>query len=415
MSWDILPKAKLQYLLTRLKEIFDTKVDKETGKGLFSGSYNDLTNKPSLATVATSGSYNDLSNKPSLATVATSGSYNDLSNKPTIPAAQVNSNWNATSGVSQILNKPSLSTVATSGSYNDLSNKPTIPSVGNGTITIQSNGTTKGSFTTNQSGNTTINLPDTNTNDAVTQTGTLAITSNNKWFRMLYSATADDTTRTEGARKGIISFNPVARAIAFANTNSYLLSCQTNKSLIMYNDGDGDHGLCHRAVNGDGNQWGLMPYRDGWLSLGHGSYRWGQIYSTSGSISTSDRNEKKDISPLDDKARDFIMALNPVSYKFIDGKTGRTHYGMISQDVEEEMLSLGMTDMDFAGFCKDQKMEEHYIENEDGTKTPDFKYLDDYRYGLRYEEFIAPLIKTVQLQQQEIEELKHRIDILEGK
>ena len=41
-----------------------------------------------------------------LAPVATSGSYNDLSNKPTIFAPQINSNWNATSGVAQILNKP---------------------------------------------------------------------------------------------------------------------------------------------------------------------------------------------------------------------------------------------------------------------------------------------------------------------
>ena len=63
----------------------------------------------------------------SLATVATSGSYNDLSDKPTIPAAQVNSDWDAASGVAQILNKPSLATVATSGDYDDLSNKPTIP------------------------------------------------------------------------------------------------------------------------------------------------------------------------------------------------------------------------------------------------------------------------------------------------
>ena len=66
-------------------------------------------------------------NSSSLATVATSGSYNDLTNKPTIPAAQVNSDWNASSGVAQILNKPTLATVATSGSYNDLSDKPVIP------------------------------------------------------------------------------------------------------------------------------------------------------------------------------------------------------------------------------------------------------------------------------------------------
>ena len=39
-----------------------------------------------LANVAMSGSYNDLSNKPSLHKVATSGSYTDLSNKPSIPS-----------------------------------------------------------------------------------------------------------------------------------------------------------------------------------------------------------------------------------------------------------------------------------------------------------------------------------------
>ena len=99
-----------------------------------------------------------IKNKPTLATVATSGSYNDLSNKPTIPAAQVNSDWNATSGVAQILNKPTLATVATSGSYNDLSNKPTIPTVNNATLTIQKNGTTVKTFTANASTNVTANI-----------------------------------------------------------------------------------------------------------------------------------------------------------------------------------------------------------------------------------------------------------------
>lgn len=70
-----------------------------------------------------------IKNKPNLATVATSGSYNDLSNKPSIPAAQVQSDWSQSNSeaVDYIKNKPSLATVATSGSYNDLSNKPTIP------------------------------------------------------------------------------------------------------------------------------------------------------------------------------------------------------------------------------------------------------------------------------------------------
>lgn len=112
-----------------------------------------IKNKPSLAAVATSGNYNDLNNKPSipapqvnsdwnassgiarilnkpnLAPVATSGSYNDLTDKPSAPEIpdQVNADWNATSGVAQILNKPNLATVATSGQYNDLEGKPAIP------------------------------------------------------------------------------------------------------------------------------------------------------------------------------------------------------------------------------------------------------------------------------------------------
>lgn len=80
-----------------------------------------------LATIRSGAAAGATAVQPSdLATVATTGSYTDLLNKPTIPAAQVNSDWNANSGVEQILNKPTLATVATSGSYTDLSNKPTV-------------------------------------------------------------------------------------------------------------------------------------------------------------------------------------------------------------------------------------------------------------------------------------------------
>ena len=41
------------------------------------------------------------------------GSSIEWSTFPSIPAAQVNVDWNSTSGVTQILNKPNLSTVAT--------------------------------------------------------------------------------------------------------------------------------------------------------------------------------------------------------------------------------------------------------------------------------------------------------------
>ena len=57
--------------------------------------------------------------------------------------------------------KTKLAAVATSGSYTDLSNKPTI---GNGKVTVNQNGTTKGTFTMNQTGDTIINLADSDTN-----------------------------------------------------------------------------------------------------------------------------------------------------------------------------------------------------------------------------------------------------------
>lgn len=52
----------------------------------------------------------------------------------------------------------SLASVATSGLYSDLTGAPTIPTVYNGTLTIQQNGATLGTFSANQSTDTTINL-----------------------------------------------------------------------------------------------------------------------------------------------------------------------------------------------------------------------------------------------------------------
>ena len=68
------------------------------------------TNPTTLAgygiTDAFNGTWASLTGKPTFATVATSGSYTDLLNQPSIPVAQVSSDWNSSSGVSQILNKP---------------------------------------------------------------------------------------------------------------------------------------------------------------------------------------------------------------------------------------------------------------------------------------------------------------------
>lgn len=135
-------------------------------------------------------------------------------------------------------------------------------------------------------------------------------------------------------------------------------------------------------------------------TLGHSTSRWKEIWCSTSLNTTSDRNLKKNINNLsaDDRYCKFFMLLQPKSYLFKDGESGRTHVGFISQDVEEAMNICGLSSLEFAGFCKDQKTEK--TESEEGTieENPVF---DDkgnpvYVYSLRYEEFIA--LNTMMIQ-----------------
>ena len=71
-----------------------------------------------------------------------------------------------------VQNKPTFATVATTGDYDDLINKPTIPTVNNATLTIQKNGTTVQTFTANQSTAATANITvPTKTSDIANDSG----------------------------------------------------------------------------------------------------------------------------------------------------------------------------------------------------------------------------------------------------
>ena len=99
--------------------------------------------------------------------------------------------------------KSKLATVAISGSYNDLTNKPSIPSVGNGTVTIKQNGASKGSFTMNQSGSTTIELTDNNTNT---------------WRDVVDNLTSTDTDKSLSAYQGKLLNEKITNRILFQSS-----------------------------------------------------------------------------------------------------------------------------------------------------------------------------------------------------
>ena len=77
---------------------------------------------------------------------------------------------------------------------------------------------------------------------------------------------------------------------------------------------------------------------------------------------------------------DFVNKLSPVSFKR-KGKT-RTHYGFIAQDIEQIITDLGKTTTQFAPLIKSD-----ISEAKDGS---------EYRYGLRYEQLLAPVVKAIQ-------------------
>ena len=122
----------------------------------------------------------------------------------------------------------------------------------------------------------------------------------------------------------------------------------------------------------------------------------------------SDRNVKNDITPLTDIHEQLFMKLLPVSFTFKDGTSGRTHVGFISQDVESAMSEIGMTSLDFAGFCKDVKTKPSNTDN--GVELDlDENGNEQYIYSLRYGEFVALNTYMIQKLSQRISDLENKL------
>ena len=131
------------------------------------------------------------------------------------------------------------------------------------------------------------------------------------------------------------------------------------------------------------------------INLGTTNYRWATAWVATGVWGSSDLREKTDIENSN-LGLEFILKLRPVSYKWIKNKqnisagiTEATNYGFIAQEIGEIF-----GDQSFGGYAYDK---------------------DSDSYGLKYDQFIAPLVKAIQEQQQIINELKNDIEILKNK
>lgn len=176
---------------------------------------------------------------------------------------------------------------------------------------------------------------------------------------------------------------------------------------------DPDTGVCFYSANvvgfttagsarcGVGSSGNFVPITDNSYSLGSSGARWVDVWALDSTINTSDATLKTAIENTD-LGLDFILELRPVRYRWLEAKKHiepqwddngerladivtnvpgvRQHYGLLAQDV-----ATVLDGHDFAGYINDA---------ETGIK------------GLRYSEFIAPLIKAIQ-------ELEERLAALE--
>ena len=197
----------------------------------------------------------------------------------------------------------------------------------------------------------------------------------------------------------------------------------------MVSIGSNLDGVCAYKVKAgnvisDPNYPAFYPSTNGNLYLGLSSNKWRAVYATNGTIQTSDRKLKHDIKSIDDKYIALFNALKPIRYMMNDGD--RIHIGFISQDVEEAMQEVGLSDLEFAGFCKDKKrvLKKEIVKTESGEeieretgKLEDVLDEDgnpEYTYSLRYEEFIALNTRKIQDLMAKVEEQAKRIYALEA-
>ena len=140
----------------------------------------------------------------------------------------------------------------------------------------------------------------------------------------------------------------------------------------------------------------LIPEEDGYTAdkyyVGTEKNPWAGVFSITGNIDLSDRNAKNAIQPLTDAHTQIFDSLQPVSYKFNQNTSNRTHIGLIAQDVKEAVENAGLTTKDFAAYCE--------WERDDGSVG----------CGLRYSEFISLCIDQIQKLKKRVEELEDKLN-----
>jgi hypothetical protein len=138
----------------------------------------------------------------------------------------------------------------------------------------------------------------------------------------------------------------------------------------------------------------LVPETDDFDDIGSSINRWEDIYATNGTIQTSDRRSKKDITNLD-YGLEEVMAIRPVTFRWKDKPQEKKKIGVIAQQIQPILSEV--------------------VKTHDWKRTEDgqLKKVKNERLGVYYADMIPVLIKAIQEQQSQIENLKKQKEELE--
>lgn len=190
--------------------------------------------------------------------------------------------------------------------------------------------------------------------------------------------------------------------------------------------GAGDKGVIGISHSGT-----LFPMGDsGVINLGGTSNRWATVYAATGTINTSDENEKQQIAELTSSELTAAKAISGLfrTFKWNDavakkGDSARTHTGVIAQQVQQVLTDNGLDGSDYAFFIRGV----HYTKQEtrtlsDGSTeelTVDWEYGEDdipddaiehVTLGIRYAELLSFIGAATE---QRLASIEARLDALE--
>jgi len=143
----------------------------------------------------------------------------------------------------------------------------------------------------------------------------------------------------------------------------------------------------------------FLPATDNTHKFGFGSMRWETIYAGTGTINTSDANEKQQIEELSATEKKVATALKGLirKFKFNDaveskGDKARIHVGVIAQDVKSAFEAEQLNADDYGMFCLDT-----WYEDADGNvfDSPADDLVEKTRLGVRYDELLAFIISAL--------------------